>query len=343
MNDSFDVAIVGGGPAGAVCALELALAGINVIVIHIDRYQMEVIELISGKAKKLIEGLVQKPLLGIVEGVEVWQTISLWHGSSPLVLPAINNPWGSAMAVVRKDFDKRLRNLAGNAGAIILSNSIVRKAVAKAGKWELIVMHNKQLISLYANIVVLATGREGARIFGYPPVAYSPIIALMQRVSTVKKQNDPTLYIEAVANGWWYSLPCINGDRFLGFCGDYQIIKDRNLALQKLFYQELIQTRLINNHTYYHNYKLMARRLTDSHGSVNIAGSRWLAVGDAAFSPDPLSGKGIEFAIESAIICVKVITGKHDINDYVKWIQKYSTRHLNTLSIYLNSVNVIKE
>ena len=47
----------------------------------------------------------------------------------------------------------------------------------------------------------------------------------------------------------------------------------------------------------------------DSHISGRMAGARpfgraagdgWIAVGDAAYAPDPLSGMGIELALESA-------------------------------------------
>ncbi|HEY2236993.1 MAG TPA: hypothetical protein VGK01_26240 [Candidatus Angelobacter sp.] len=52
-------------------------------------------------------------------------------------------------------------------------------------------------------------------------------------------------------------------------------------------------------------------------------GERWISIGDAAFSPHPLSGMGIEFASESATSAFLAIKQGLDVraqSNYQGWI-----------------------
>ncbi len=44
------------------------------------------------------------------------------------------------------------------------------------------------------------------------------------------------------------------------------------------------------------------------------AGDGWIAVGDAAYAPDPLSGMGIELALESARLGARAVSGAMNLN-----------------------------
>ena len=50
-----DVVVIGGGPAGAICALALARAGIDVKLVYWGGYAPGGIELVSGRARHFIE------------------------------------------------------------------------------------------------------------------------------------------------------------------------------------------------------------------------------------------------------------------------------------------------
>ena len=52
-SQSIDVAVVGGGPAGAICALMLARGGARVTLMHWSGYAAGGIELVSGHARLL--------------------------------------------------------------------------------------------------------------------------------------------------------------------------------------------------------------------------------------------------------------------------------------------------
>ena len=65
-----------------------------------------------------------------------------------------------------------------------------------------------------------------------------------------------------------------------------------------------------------------------------VAGKRRLAVGDAAFAPDPLSGMGIEFAVESSILAARVVQAISEscaMRFYKNWVNDYFRQHYQTL------------
>lgn len=64
---------------------------------------------------------------------------------------------------------------------------------------------------------------------------------------------------------------------------------------------------------------------------MDAAGERWCAVGDSAFSYDPLPGLGVQHALDSATRAAPAIKGFLDryqpMNVYIRWVneafQKY--------------------
>ena len=67
-------------------------------------------------------------------------------------------------------------------------------------------------------------------------------------------------------------------------------------------------------------------------------------MGDAAFASDPLSGMGIEFAVESAILSASAIRNGLEpsiMTTYELWVNHYLKQHLKLLNSYLNVVNAI--
>ncbi len=69
---SFDVAIVGAGPAGAVLALALAKAGLSVAILDAERLDTRLAETFDGRAWAIAHGnMLQLRALGVAEALEV--------------------------------------------------------------------------------------------------------------------------------------------------------------------------------------------------------------------------------------------------------------------------------
>jgi flavin-dependent dehydrogenase len=56
------------------------------------------------------------------------------------------------------------------------------------------------------------------------------------------------------------------------------------------------------------------------------AGGGWISIGDAAYAADPLSGKGIEFAVESAEVAAVALSGTQSgpaLTAYQGWVENH--------------------
>jgi flavin-dependent dehydrogenase len=327
---SFDVAIVGGGPAGAICALLLARDGARVGLVHRAGCQGGCIELVSGRARRLI-GLHCPDFSGrAAPGVEVHETISLWGTPEPVTWNAMCNPWGPGLAVERAPFDEVLRGAADSAGALILRGEI-RSAERRSGLWQLLLYDRGTEHVLETHFLVLATGSTGRKLVGREAVGKPAQFALMTRVGTKAPEQDHALYLELGKNGWWYALPAPDGGFFLGFCTGRDLAKHMQKPIGDAFVKELRGSRLLGNVL---GATLPATRVigrpAGPQSYEEIAGNGWIAVGDAAFVSDPLSGTGIDFAIESAKLGAEALLAARRapaLAEYEEAVSDYTRRH----------------
>lgn len=303
-----DVVVIGGGPAGAICALSLARGGARVGLVHWDGYSIGGIELVSGRARRLIEqyspGLFQQAALGI-GAIEVHETISLWGTPEPVTSNAMFNPWGAGVAVERVVLDRTLRSLASAAGVSVTTGTKVASIERCNDQWQLSLrLGEAECDPVSARFLVFATGRAAARFFDQSPVAESSRIALMALLSPLSGAPDHALYVESTDNGWWYALPAGDGGHFAGFCTGRDEIKRRRASLWDFFFEGLLRTRLLApllpGGLDAALDQRIAGRMAGARAFGKAAGDGWIAVGDAAYAPDPLSGMGIELAIQSA-------------------------------------------
>jgi flavin-dependent dehydrogenase len=296
-----NVAVIGGGPAGATCALALARGGISVTLVHWDGYACSGIELVSGRARQMLEqdspGLFHR-----LPWAEIRETVSLWDAPDPVTMNAMFDPWGPGVALERSLLDQSLRHLAHAAGASIVADTKATHIERSGEGWRLLLRSGETGSNLLnSRFVVIATGRVAGSLVGRPPAPESSHISLMMPLAGQGGVDQGhTLYIESADNGWWYALPAIGGGYFAGFCTRREEIKKRQGSLREFFIQELCRTRLLSPLLPGAADNRITGRTADASPFTGAAGNGWIAIGDAAYAPDPLSGTGIERAIESA-------------------------------------------
>jgi flavin-dependent dehydrogenase len=141
------------------------------------------------------------------------------------------------------------------------------------------------------------------------------------------------LVIEKGRQGWWYALPVPGGGTFMGYCTEHLRVREDRDAW---FLETLSKTRLLSD--------LAMDRIDGVWGVParirkydRAIGTDWLAMGDAAFTPDPLCGEGIWFACETARLAAGVVAGSVSAGAYQDWIDGAAASHLSVRDVLLAS------
>lgn len=326
-----DVAVVGGGPAGSTCALLLARAGARVALIDRRRHRFSPVELVSGRARRILESHLKQPLLQLFYGCEIFETVSLWGTSQPVSWSAMCSPWGYGLAVNRANFDEALLGAARDAGVWVIADSEVRSVERQPGAWTLAVRSAKGNSAVRTDHLVLATGATSRTLVERGPVNGARQFACMARVDVELPEQQHTFHLEAGEYGWWYGLPNPEGGRFVGFCSNTDAFNPKHVPSQNDFIQFLAHVRLFGESLTpgIRGTRVIGRpigpRLYE-----HVAGDRWIAIGDAALVSDPLSGTGVEFAVESAKLATMALCAASSnlaFTEYAREVQEYAERH----------------
>jgi flavin-dependent dehydrogenase len=306
----FDVAVVGGGPAGSATAIGLARAGLDVVVI----------EATSEMPLRIGETLPPRVRLAL-EALDLWDAFaetrpracsgrrSAWGRAEPDEVSTIFDPYGPGWHVDRRQFDRMLLDAAARAGAEILEGTRVGGAGRADGRWRLDFAGRDAGRRLTSAMVVDATGRRAAfarRHGGARRVALDRLTALVLYLETPARLEDDTTLIEAVKAGWWYSAT-IPGERIVAaLMTDSEFAARRTgrdawphlLAAAPLTAARLAGCRALG---------VPSLASAASARLDPVAGDGWLAVGDAAATVDPLSSGGVDTALRSALDAVAAI------------------------------------
>lgn len=305
-----EVAVIGGGPAGAAAALMLTRRGRRVVMI--DRVDPN-----HAGAFKAGEGLppAARPLLRDLGALEPflqnghlpsYGNEASWGAETTTVHDFIRDPNGHGWHLDRVRFDALLRQLALEAGAELRTSTRLQGLDRDAGTWRLTVESAGQRSEIHAAWLVDATGRAAhvAHRLGATTVqedrqvAFSALFTPEPEAAT--EDRDSLTLVESAPDGWWYTALLPGQRRVVAFLTDSDLPAARAAVHGAGFDDLLEQTRHVRA-------RLTAcghRRITGPCGGP-AAGSRltpghgdgWVAVGDAALAFDPLSSQGMLTAL----------------------------------------------
>ena len=315
---TWDVVVVGSGPAGSATAITLAKYGQRVLLV--ERRGSLSFKLGESLPPTSI-GLV-KHFLGDPEGPQqqlpgLFSTagnVSLWASEQADIADFFFTPSGHGLCIDRLAFDEALRANAVRAGATLLEGVSFRSCARIADgpfNWQLTFISDAGMRQDRARYLVDCSGRQAlvARTLGVPTVQNDDrLFAYAQWFSCSGDDDDRFTRIEAAPDGWWYSnrLPTSDGDetgRLVVFHSDKDLPAARLAASRQGFDQ------LLDGST--HIAPLLKARGYHPSGTIrgapangqrlrDFCGDAWIAVGDAAQAYDPLSSQGIDKALRTA-------------------------------------------
>jgi flavin-dependent dehydrogenase len=318
ISTTWDVVIVGSGPAGSATAITLAKCGQRVLLV----------EKRGSLSHKLGESLpptsigLVKHFLGDAEAPEqqppgLFSTagnVSLWASEQADIADFFFTSAGHGLCIDRLAFDEALRANAVAAGATLLKGvnfQSCARITDGSFNWQLTFITEAGMRQDRARYLVDCSGRQAlvARTLGVPTIDNDDrLFAYAQWFSCAGNDDDRYTRIEAAPDGWWYSnrLPNSHGDessRLVVFHTDKDLPAARLSASREGFDQLLDGSRHIApllKAKGYHSCGAIRGAPANSQRLRNFCGDAWMAVGDAAQAYDPLSSQGIDKALKTA-------------------------------------------
>jgi len=348
----YDVAIIGGGPAGSTAATLLARAGRRVTVFEREKFPRfhigESLLPFSMKAFSRL-GLHEKFLrAGFIKkfGGEIVGACSE-TGTKFYFKDGYRSQTDHAYQVTRGDFDKVLLDHAAECGAEVQEQTSVDRVQFSKDDVELTVKCNGSSRSIRARYLIDASGR--ASVLGRQfkiKKTYNHLqkLSIFAHYDGVWRANgiDGTLTVLIRAIDRWFWLIPLSADRTsVGVVLDSETFRKSKLSAedfleQALGEQPIIAKRMTN-----------ARRVSQvyveadfSYRSARLHGDRWLLAGDAAGFIDPIFSSGVFLAVFSGERCADVLNEVLQRPRNMKRLFARYERSVNrAMDVYLRFVN----
>lgn len=329
-----DVLIVGGGPSGASAALSL---------LNYSKYQVTIIEQSDFNTIRVGEH-VSASIFDLLNYLKLDKTDFEPHSFIPSY--ASKAYWGSdkvstinsvftteegTYQLDREKFDFKLIETAAERGATIYPRTKCLEYEQLMDKsWKVELSHlTKGKFNIRAKYLVDASGRSAnvCRKVGSFSKKYDALIGVglfLKREASSKKFEQ---ILESVELGWWYAA-CLPDDRVvITFFSDADIISEHKIHQLNHWKALIQQTKQIKE--LLKGCQALSDKLWVRHAQTQVSDTssldRFIAIGDAAVSFDPISSMGIGFSISSAIFAAKHIT-------------KALKEGISTLDIYQNDL-----
>jgi flavin-dependent dehydrogenase len=336
--ETYDVAVVGGGPAGAVAGIASAGLGLRTIVLEAaTEPSWKPGEVLAPECNPILKELglwrllaarhdVAKPCAGVR---------SCWGSKKISYRDGFCEPLGAGWIIDRLAFETFLSERAITAGAHWVWGARVHAAARQDRGWQI---DSTGLTDKFvrARLVIDATGRPAkvARRLGARRTRHQPQIVTVARWSGTQPQSS-WVNIESAPDGWWYSVSDPSGAQILAWFGDSADTRpgcdDMRRAFAVTHFLRSVLA-LPPRTDVMHKSVLSA----ESSSLDRCAGEGWLAVGDAAATFDPIASQGLSNALASAN------AGAHAASDYLRGkhdaVEAYAAEMSKAYAFYLHGV-----
>ena len=295
--EEFDIAVVGGGPAGAVTALCLARSGWRIAVFERRSFdQSRTGETLPPEINPVLRSLGLWEAFLSQAPLESPGIVSVWGSSVPNEVDFTDNPFGCGWHVDRKRFDRMLCQEAVDAGAKLFLNSAVT-FTRRADVWE--------AGEVCARFLVDAMGRNGLFVDHKRDCEQEDsLLAIVLPLSNCRAQpQDLRTCIEAAPAGWWYSTWLPDRVGVAMFFTGAEVYQEVGVSLAEQLRAASLTRRRLGEGC------LEEPRIVHTPSGLRktVFGADWVAVGDSASSYDPLAGRGIFKALRHGQVAARAI------------------------------------
>ena len=281
----FDVAVIGGGPAGSVCAAFCAASGLSVVLIERERFPREKVcgDCLNPECWPILRRLgIDQRVRVLSHGALDWvEFINVRDVHLRVDLPRGEN---AEIAIKRSAFDSILLERARELGAEVREASTLTSVEKSDGAWNLTT--GEVTAAFRARVLVGADGRNStvARLLGLLPHIAKERVALQAHIPLPRGFGNRVV-LQLLPGGYSGQAPVNDTELNLCLVGRPKSIRALQHWATQYFNLGSTQTwRIITPLT----------RSAVRPGRENL-----LFVGDAARVVEPFTGEGIFYALRS--------------------------------------------
>jgi geranylgeranyl reductase family protein len=288
---TFDVAIVGGGPAGSSCAAFCALAGLNAILIERERFPREKVcgDCLNPSCWPVLERL------GVAQAVRNLphsrltsvKFIAIGGREAIVDLPSGEN---CELSVKRSLFDDLLLRRASELGTDVREHTVVT-ALSRDGSWKIETAGGE---TFHARMLIGADGRNStvARLCNLLPRPTRQRVALQAHIPLPRDFGD-RIVLQFLREGYSGQAPVNESELNLCLVGLPATIPKLRRWAESHF-------KITTDQSW--------RTITPlTRSPVCCAHKNLLFIGDAARVVEPFTGEGIYYALRSGELAAQAI------------------------------------